>query len=280
MTEPRRYFLDHAAPKLHERLLSLLDRRIVFFVGLPGTGKSLFVHQLASLAAASREVTLLQWDVARPVFEASETGKAYPQIEGVTQPVIRRAVGLWARAAVAGWGRVQSEKPMLIGEVPLVGYRLMELVSPMDDGAEPLLAAESCRFVLVVPSVEVRRRIVERRENRAASPRNEREREDAPPHLILDAWDEIVALGRQAGITGTEGARGYTASTYQAVYTYLLRRRNLDVLRVETVLPVAQMSVYDFDARCQDLVPTEEETERYIREAERLGPFPERLNLG
>ena len=51
------------------------DARCVFFAGLPGTGKSLLIHQLAHLAhARGRRVHLLQWDVARPAFEASPAG--------------------------------------------------------------------------------------------------------------------------------------------------------------------------------------------------------------
>ena len=50
--------------------------RIIFFAGLPGAGKSLLIHQLAQLAhSRGRAIDLLQWDVARPVFEASEPGR-------------------------------------------------------------------------------------------------------------------------------------------------------------------------------------------------------------
>ena len=74
------------------------------FAGLPGTGKSLLVQQLTQLAAsAGRRVHLLQWDVARPPFEASAAGRRYPVVDGVTHPVIRKAVGLWARRAVVAW---------------------------------------------------------------------------------------------------------------------------------------------------------------------------------
>ncbi len=70
---------------------------MVFFAGLPGTGKSLLVHQLVHVAAGrGRRVHLLQWDVARPVLEASPAGRRYPLADGVTHAVVRtrrRAVG-------------------------------------------------------------------------------------------------------------------------------------------------------------------------------------------
>jgi hypothetical protein len=62
-------------------------RPVVFFAGLPGTGKSLLVHQLAHLASRNGgTVHLLQWDVARFVFETSPAGRRYPLAEGVTHP--------------------------------------------------------------------------------------------------------------------------------------------------------------------------------------------------
>ncbi|PWU23936.1 MAG: hypothetical protein C5B48_07755, partial [Candidatus Rokuibacteriota bacterium] len=62
----------HFDIRLEEQIRGLRARRLVFFAGLPGTGKSLLVQQLAHVAgAAGRRIHLLQWDVARPVFEAS-----------------------------------------------------------------------------------------------------------------------------------------------------------------------------------------------------------------
>src|SRR6266481_5104522 len=90
--------------RLAEQVYGLADRRLVFFAGLPGTGKSLLVHQLVHLATGvGRRVHLLQWDVARPVFEASPAGRRYPLADGVTHAVIRKAAGLWVRHAIARW---------------------------------------------------------------------------------------------------------------------------------------------------------------------------------
>src|SRR6266571_3560515 len=103
---------------LEAQLRSLAGRHLVFFAGLPGTGKSLLAHQLAHLAAvAGRGIHLLQWDVARPVFEAAPAGRRYPLADGVTHAVIRKAAGLWVRHAVAGWSeRHRGPEPLLVGE--------------------------------------------------------------------------------------------------------------------------------------------------------------------
>jgi hypothetical protein len=100
MSSSSRYILAGAAPLVHAQLEALAGLRMVFFAGLPGTGKSLFVHQLVHLAQdRGRLVHLLQWDVARPVFEASPAGQRYPVVNGVTHVLIRRAAGLWSRGS-------------------------------------------------------------------------------------------------------------------------------------------------------------------------------------
>jgi hypothetical protein len=148
--------------------LQLLVRlKAVFFAGLPGTGKSLLVHQLAHLAQSrGRQVHLLQWDVARPTFEAAPAGRRYPIVDGVTHLVIRRAVGLWARAKILEWWQAHPGGRLIAGEVPLAGSRLTELVTPAHDAAEALLASPDCVFVLPVPSNDVRRHIEAERERR------------------------------------------------------------------------------------------------------------------
>ena len=124
--------------------------RIVVFAGLPGTGKSFFVHRLAHLChAAGRTVHLLQWDRVRPAFEASLPGRRYPLRDGVTHPVIRKAAGTWARQSVARWAPAHREPvDLLVGEAPLVGGRFIELARRADDRAEPWLDADACQFVI------------------------------------------------------------------------------------------------------------------------------------
>src|SRR5215470_10854707 len=128
---------------------------MVIVAGLPGTGKSLLVHQLVHVAhGAGRVVHLLQWDVARPVFEASPAGRRYPLDDGVTHAVIRRAAGLWVRDAVADWNeRYADDGHLLVGEAPFVGNRFVELAQRIGDRAEGLLTAAWCRFAIATPSI-------------------------------------------------------------------------------------------------------------------------------
>jgi len=142
--------------------------------------------------------------VARPPFEASPAGQRYPPADGVTHQVIRKAAGLWARHAITRWSeRHPDPRHLLIGETPFVGNRFVELAHRLDDRAEPLLAGPSCRFVIAVPSAEVRRFLEAQRERRAADPLHPREREDAPPHVLRNLWSDLAAVAaagaRQSG---------------------------------------------------------------------------------
>ena len=268
---------------------------MVFVVGLPGTGKSLLIHQLVHVAGrAGRRVHLLQWDVARPVFETSGAGRRFPQTDGVTHPVIRRAAGLWVRAALAEWDeRNRAPEHLLVGEAPFVGGRFVELARRLEDRAEALLTAETCRFVIAAPSREVRRFIEAERERRAASPLHPREREDAPPHVLKALWLDLAGIARELGLTeppatgsGEIDASGraagaepvsYDPTVYARVYARVLRDRRAEILTHDVILPTRALSVYDFAVAPRDLVPTGEEAEAFIREVERRYADPTAL---
>jgi hypothetical protein len=255
--------------------------RLVFLAGLPGTGKSLIAHQIVHLArAAGRTVHLLQWDVARPVFEAIPAGQRYPQDDGVTHPLIRKAAGLWARRAVAAWDRREPAGHLLVGETPLVGNRFIELARPADDEAERALGAPTCCFAVPVPSREIRALIEAERERRAVAPVHPREREDAPPHVLRALWHELAAAALadvDPGGTappspppsGRPDARPpWDPDVYARVYRRLLRHRRVVLVAMGTRLPTARLSVYDFAAPPPDLVPEPGEATVIIREAE------------
>ena len=118
-----------------------LDKRMVFFAGLSGVGKSLYIQQFSQMAAnAERTIHLLQWDVTREAFQSEEVLAKYPEIGGVTHPMIRKAVGVWTRQGIAQWHKQYPEaEHILIGELPLIGNRLMEIVQQHSDEVEPLL---------------------------------------------------------------------------------------------------------------------------------------------
>jgi hypothetical protein len=266
-------------PVLAERVRGLAGRRMVFLAGLPGTGKSLLVHQIAHVAAArGRSVHLLQWDVARPAFEASPAGRRYPLADGVTHAVVRAAAGLWVRRAVAAWhaGHPGSEH-LLLGETPFVGNRFVELARPLDDAAEAWLAGPGCRFAVAVPSREVRRFLEAERERRTTSPRHPREREDAPPHVLRALWGDLARVARRVGAGRVQGTVGdleppYDPDVYRRVYEAVLRHRRVEIVPLDVILPTGGLSVYDFEPAPPDLAPDEVEAEACIAQVEREHP--------
>lgn len=275
-------------PELYARLQHLSQTaHAVFFAGLPGTGKSLLVHQLAHLAhAARRPVHLLQWDVVRPAIERSPAGAAYPTVDGVTDGVIRIAAGLWARDMVARWAvePIHSDR-ILIGETPLVGHRFIELARPETDKAEPFLSGPGSWFVIPVPSVEVRQAIETERARRIVRPVHDREREDAPPHVLRAQWEALAAVAPLVGIRPASAPSGgtphgaapvpYDPEAYERVYEFVLRHRHAQSIPVRRLLPAATISVYDFAAPTTDLAPTSDEAAAFVRLAETR--FPNRL---
>jgi hypothetical protein len=244
----------------------------------------LLVHQLAHLArAAGRTVHLLQWDTARPPFEASPAGVRYPVVDGVTQPVIRKAVGLWVRGAVLEWVRAHGAADhLLVGETPLVGNRFIELARVEDDAAEPLLTGEATRFVIPVPSRDVRRLVEAERARRAARPLHPREREDAPPAVLQAVWRDLAGAAAALSLAPPPppGAEvPYDPSVYQRVYEHVLRRRRVEVLPIDTSFPTAGLSVYDLAIPSRELLPTAGEATVAIEEVERRYPHPQALQL-
>lgn len=259
---------------VHQQLQSLAQTpRVVCFAGLPGTGKSLLIHQLAHMASAmGKTVHLLQWDVARPVFEASPAGQQYPSVDGVTHGVIRRAVGLWARRALAQW---QQQYPMasdlLIGETPFIGHRLIELARRDSDEVEALLSSPASLFVVPVPSPAVRDHIEAMRRHRSTAPLHAREQEDAPPQVLQALWQELYRtasrLGVQAPASAHDTSLAYHPMLYQHVYQTLLIHRHCRVISIDSVFPTSRFSPYHFAVEKRDLVPSMAEVTALIQEA-------------
>ncbi len=250
------------------RLVNRADR--VFFAGLPGVGKSLMLQQLTLMAQeAGRTVHLIQWDTTRPVFETPELMAKYPEIDGVTHPMIRKAVGMWARQGVAEWDRTH-DKPehMLIGEVPLVGNRLMELAKPYDDDVESILSSVKTQFMIPVPSKAVRDIIEANREKTIVDPQHEKESYDAPPNVLRALWHTLYQLAIELEIIdGQADEMSYTPEIYKSVYQHLLKHRYGQALMIDEVLKPSG-SAYDFETKIFELSATPQQVKEIITHLE------------
>ena len=134
---------------------------------------------------------------------------------------------------------------MLIGEVPLNGGRFMEIARPADDEAEALLRDSRTRFVIPVPSVDLRALIESRRERSIAAPRHANEAHDAPPDLLRALWQEVYQVAVALRLARTAACEApYSPQVYAAVYRHLLRHRQALVLPIDEALQPSG-SVYE-----------------------------------
>ena len=245
---------------------------MVFVAGLPGVGKSLFIRELARVAhGMGRNVYLLQWDVAQPSFVSQAILARYPEHDGAANPVVRKAIGRWVRKAVFRWHQEHARSSgMLIGEVPLIGNRFMELAQVHADDAEPLLAGPQTLFVTPVPSVPVRAAIEQARERTFANPAHPRESADAPPGVLQQLWLDTRALAVEIGAAApvSDSLAPFDPQTYAAVYRHLLRHRNAVTVRVNVQLE-QNGSVYDHAVEATDIVPTGDEAAEILARLER-----------
>jgi hypothetical protein len=163
---------------------------------------------------------------------------------------------------------------LLIGETPFVGHRFIELARRHADAAEPLLR-DAC-FVVPVPSRAVRAFLEAERQRRSITPRHPHEREDAPPQVLRDLWHHLASIAPALGMS-VEGAAlaaevSYDPVLYQGVYQRLLMQRRSLLVPVDTILPTATLSVYDFAVPRYEVVPTVAEVTHFIREVEQQYP--------
>lgn len=277
---------------LYKTLLDLVEtRKMVFLAGLPGTGKSLLLQQLAILAhGRGRTPHLLQWDVCRLPFLTNDRVKEhYHEEDGITHAGVRKAVGMWARRAVGDWAEArrggrdgQADRDILIGEVPIIGNRLVELVRREADPVESLLTdAESTYFGIPTPSRRVRRLIEAQRKERSASPLHEREKGDAQPGIMYALWEDLCAVALRFGLIDEAGKkRGtgeYDPDLYCDTYAALLKRRPAGRIDLDILLSTESRSVYDLSAGQRDLVPSAREVEAAIGDMEARYPGPGQL---
>ena len=229
-------------------------QRMVFLAGLPGVGKSLLVRQLALLGhRAGRRIHLLQWDTARAAFETPEILRRYPEIDGFSHLIVKKAVGVWARGKILEWHESNPEpENLLIAEAVFIGNRFSELIEPAPDRAEALLASDRLRFVVPVPTREIRSLIEQARDRTMRTPRHPREKVDAQPNVLRALWNDVYreATGR--------GPAPYDPEIYTAVFLRWLAARHAEVIAIDQPLD-GSTSAYDLGVPAEELRATSDE---------------------
>jgi hypothetical protein len=257
----------HRSDPVNTLTQAVRSTRILAVAGLPGVGKSLLVREAATLAdGAGRRVHFLRWDSARLAFNADPYPNLYPEIADVTHPVIRRAAGVWARAAIGRWWDRTTAKDVLLAEVPLFGNRFLELATSEADEIEALLCSPLCRFLVVVPSMEVRQLVSRARERDYSAPKSADERNSAAPDLVEAQWAELVDAAGRLGMATADPTR-YDPEVYWRVYQRILRHRHCERLSVDCLVAPSGRPLAD---RPHDVVPTAAEVHQVLALVERM----------
>jgi hypothetical protein len=235
-------------------------------------GKSLLLRELARIATAhSRTVHRLQWDIARAPFDRADILARYPEVEGSTHPVIRRAAGLWVRRAVARWWDTHTgSEPLLLIEAPLVGGRFIELARPENDDAEACLASSATCFLVPVPSREVRAAIEAARVRDTAAPGHARDTASAIPILVDALWQEVVVAAVALSLPGAIASREYSPDLYATLHRQVLRHRHVQEVPVTEVI-ASPGSPHAHSGASLELAPAPAEVSTLIEEAEAEG---------
>ena len=252
--------------------------RMVFFTGLPASGKSFLLRQQCiSAKEAGRRVHLLRWDFSLSAFLTEDNLAKYPQIDGTSNPIIRHAANIWGRQAVARWhATVREPDDMLIGEVPILGSRFSELVQTRPDDIETLLASKSVVFLFPLPSNRLRERLEAIRRASFANPRHPDEAKDAPPSTMEWAWRITRSKAIELGLVPAadiQSDAGYDSATSERFFEYLLQHRNAQALHVDELFP-SESSAHDLDGNIVELFATPSEV------ADAIGLAKEAMNNG
>jgi len=214
--------------------------KVIVFVGLPGTGKSLYINHLYHYAHQEGYLPqLIQWDVCRKEFEKGELKSTFPTKQGQVHPGVRLSAGKWLLSYLKKWHQTNLDNAnnKLFIEAPLVGSRFSELCHIQEDNElEQLLRSEKVQFILPIPNNEVRAKIESDRITQVSE--TAQDWSGAKPSVLLQLWKDTLAIARKLDITRYQ-EEDYQAHIYQSTYQYILRHRHTCILDIDKIYDVA-----------------------------------------
>lgn len=244
--------------------------RMVFFTGLPASGKSFLLRQQISIAISlGRRVHIMRWDTGLAAFQTEDILARYPDVSDGTHPLIRKAAGLWGRRALARWLAENTDPTgMIVGEVPIIGNRFSEFIQAQPDQLVPALASEETKFIYPVPTKGLRANLEAIRRSTFANPRNPDEARDAPPSTMELAWRLTCAKAAELGLISEANIHSpYEEMIYVRFFEHLLQHRNAIRIGVDTIYSNAG-SAHDLDANVLELSASSDEVKYALAEVE------------
>ena len=213
---------------------------IVIISGLPGVGKSLYINQFKRIAdGLGKQVTVIQWDMARKAFEIPTIAAQYPMGDGVVHNGLKICAGKWLIDTVQDWlSKRDANKDLLLIEAPLVGHRFIELVKPQHNAdLESILASEVCQVLVPIPSKQVRAKI--EADRRAQIAEDAQSWTGAKPSVMLMLWKQICGIANELGkAIPMEGQPPYDPEIYEFVFSKILKHRHFIPLHIDEIFDV------------------------------------------
>jgi len=222
---------------VYQQIEALADQaKVVVFVGLPGTGKSLYINQYYAIARAkNKAVDIIQWDVARKSFETAKLKTIFPIKNGQTHAGTRLSAGLWLVDYIKFW-QLQNENKkdkILLIEAPLVGNRFSELAHLQSEPLlESFLSSGQVQFLLPIPSLAVRKKIEADRESQV--PESAVSWSGAKLSVMHQLWLDTLDIARKKQLIETKN-NAYCPALYSKIYNKILRHRNVTMLEVNEI---------------------------------------------
>ncbi len=234
-------FIPESSTVYQSLKLSAETAKIVVFSGLPGVGKSLYVNQFKQLAQSlDKDVTVIQWDVARKAFETPEISQRFPTGDSLVHNGLKLSVGMWLMDTVKSWLSVNKEgSGLLLIEAPLVGYRFVELAHKQDDASlEAFLTGDTCQFIVPIPSEKVREKI---EADRKAQVSEDAKEWSGAKHSVMELlWKMICGIANTMGKQiSMDSQPPYDPDIYEFVFRKVLKHRHLIPLHIEEIFNIA-----------------------------------------
>jgi len=217
-----------------------LSAKAVVFSGLPGVGKSLYINQFMHTAASEgRQVTVIQWDVARKAFETPLIKERFPMGAGIVHDGVKLAAGAWLMATIKDWLESnQDEAEILLIEAPLVGHRFIELAMLQEDERlESFLSSSDFQVICPIPSSEVRAKIEADRAAQIAE--DAQVWSGAKASVMLMLWKRVCGIANEFGRNIPMDAQPpYDPEVYEFVFQKILKHRHFKPLHIDEIFKV------------------------------------------
>jgi len=213
--------------------------KAVVFSGLPGVGKSLYINQFQVIAKAKgKNVTVIQWDIARKSFETKEIAKHYPIENDEVHNGVKLSAGAWLLETIKNWLTQFQKEDLLLIEAPLVGHRFIELAKiQADDALEHFLKSEEFQMLIPIPSKKVRAKIEADRIRQVSE--DAKTWMGAKPSVMLLLWKMICVIANEFGKNiSMEGQPPYDPKIYEFVFRKILQHRHFTPLNIDEIYEV------------------------------------------